>query len=212
MHFESPFLRSLPRPARWRTLLLAALLMVPSVVRAQDGVRVTPPYQPLRPLVPFSDAVIALQDSIVGLARRQLGTRYVRGGESPEHGFDCSGLVKYLVASLHLSLPRTAAQQATVGRAIPADTSQLLPGDLLTFGRGKKITHIAIYVGDGRMIQASSGRRRVVETNVVREPGHGVKPWRGVRRVLPEDIAPDSSDAVNVPAPVAAGSGKDGGE
>jgi cell wall-associated NlpC family hydrolase len=108
----------------------------------------------------------------------------VFGGEDPKRGFDCSGLVKYIVAALHISVPRTAAQQAAVGDAIPRDTSRLLPGDLLTFGRGKRISHIAIYVGNGRMVHASTKAGRVIETNLLRPKAAGIKPWRGARRLV----------------------------
>jgi hypothetical protein len=95
-----------------------------------------------------------LRDSLVARARAQLGRRYVLGGESPERGFDCSGLVRYVLAALHLPLPRTAAQQARAGEMVPKDTARLRPGDLLTFGRGTRVTHIGIYVGNGKMLHA----------------------------------------------------------
>ena len=126
----------------------------------------------------------SLRDSIVALARAQLGTRYVLGGTSPERGFDCSGLIRYIAQALRLDVPRTANEQSRAGRAVERDPSQLRPGDLLTFGTGSRISHIGIYVGDGKFIHASTGAHRVVEARLDRKPGRGIKPWLGVRRLL----------------------------
>ena len=127
---------------------------------------------------------MSLRDSIVALARAQVGKRYVLGGASPARGFDCSGLVQYLAAALKLDVPRTAAEQSSrAGREVAKDPSRLRPGDLLTFGSGKRASHIGIYVGDGKFIHASTAAGRVVESRVDRQ-GRGIKPWRGVRRLL----------------------------
>lgn len=146
-----------------------------------------------RPVIAsFNLAALALRDSLVSLARAQLGRRYRYGGETPERGFDCSGLVQYILAAFDVRVPRTAARQAGVGLEVVRDTSRLRPGDLLTFGDGRRIEHIAIYVGDGRMVHASSAARRVVETPVDRAPRGLIKPWRGVRRIV---FAADSAAA-----------------
>jgi cell wall-associated NlpC family hydrolase len=152
--------------------------------------------EPVRPLQEMSASASSMRDSVVALARAQLGTPYVRGGQSPEKGFDCSGLVKYLMAAFRLDVPRTARQQARVGQPLERDTSRLRPGDLLTFGRAKEgIDHIGIYVGGGRFIHASSVAGRVVESRVNRPPSRLIKAWRGARRLLALD---DSS--VTTPA------------
>ncbi|HEU4565016.1 MAG TPA: NlpC/P60 family protein, partial [Gemmatimonadaceae bacterium] len=75
---------------------------------------------------------------------------------------------------------------------VPKDTSRLRPGDLITFGKGKRASHIGIYVGDGRFIHASSAAGRVIESRLDRPPARRVKPWRGVRRIL---VASDSAEA-----------------
>ena len=98
-------------------------------------------------------------------------------------------------ADVHIAVPRTARQQAAVGAAVPADTAELLPGDLLTFGWGKRISHIGIYVGNGRFIHASTKARRVIETNLLRPRAAGIKPWRGARRLVLSDSVPQSAPA-----------------
>ena len=147
------------------------------------------------PFQQLSESAASLRDSLVAFARAQLGKRYVRGGQSPEKGFDCSGLVKYVMAAFRLDLPRTARLQAKTGVALGRDTTVLRPGDLLTFGRNKEgVSHIGIYIGDGRFIHASSVAGRVIESRVNRPPSKLIKPWKGSRRV----IAVDDSAAATV--------------
>ena len=171
-----------------------ALLVVPAMARAQEGVREAPAYDgkaldAAKPFAQFSASAMTLRDSLVALARAQVGRKYVHGGESPTRGFDCSGLVRYIVAALHIVVPRTAARQAFAGVEVPADTSLMLPGDLVTFGRGKKgaISHIGIYVGNGRIVHASTKAHEVIETDLMNPKVAGVKRWRGARRVLSDD-------------------------
>jgi cell wall-associated NlpC family hydrolase len=149
---------------------------------------------PAQPFAAWSLSAQAFRDSIlVSVTRTALGTRYVRGGQSFDGGFDCSGLVRYVMAALHVSVPRTAAQQAATGIALGRDATRLRPGDLLTFGKGTRgISHVGIYVGNGRFVHASSVAGQVIESDVERAPSPLVKPWRGTRRVLSSASA-DSS-------------------
>jgi cell wall-associated NlpC family hydrolase len=149
-----------------------------------------------RPLAAWSTSAQDLRDSIlVSIARTTLGTRYVRGGRSVERGFDCSGLVQYIMTALRVSVPRTAAQQADVGLALSRDTTALRPGDLLTFGQGARgISHIGVYVGNGRFVHASSVAGRVIESDLRRAPTGLVKPWRGTRRLLVDSKADSRAD------------------
>jgi len=170
-----------------------ALFVVPAVAQAQEGAREAPAYDGSaldapKPFAAFSRSAMSLRDSLVALARAQIGTKYVHGGETPDHGFDCSGLVRYIVAALHIVVPRTAARQAFAGIGVPRDTSQMLPGDLVTFGRGKgAVSHIGIYVGNGRIVHASTKAGEVIETDLLKPKVAGIKKWRGTRRVLTDD-------------------------
>lgn len=144
-----------------------------------DAVQVRRPAASKKPFAPWSA-------SLVAMARAQIGTPYVLGGTSPDGGFDCSGLVKYVMAALEVKLPRTAAQQARIGDEVSRDPSRLRPGDLLTFGRRGKpgVSHIGIYVGEGRYIHASSVAGRVIESDLSRTGSPLIKAWRGVRRIV----------------------------
>jgi cell wall-associated NlpC family hydrolase len=174
-----------------RALVGAALLALPATLSAQDAVRV---WEAPAPAVAQrgNARVEARRDSLVRLARAQLGRRYIFGGTTPA-GFDCSGFLKYLMRAAGHEIPRTAAQQARAGREIPRDPSQLRAGDILTFGRGGRVTHVGMYVGNGRFIHASTGSRRIVETNLDRPTSSLVRAWYGVRRFLAED---DTATAV----------------
>ncbi len=111
-----------------------------------------------------SDSAQVLRDSIVSLARQQIGTPYVWGAETPGQAFDCSGLVKYVMSWLNVSLPRTANEQAYTGIRLGRDLDRMKPGDLLTFGSGRRITHIGIYSGNGKYVHASRPGVGVVES------------------------------------------------
>jgi cell wall-associated NlpC family hydrolase len=152
-----------------------------------------------RPFAALSSTALSMRDSVVAVARAQIGTPYKLGGTTPGRGFDCSGLVRYVLGALKVALPRTAAQQAALGAALPKDTTQLQPGDLLTFGSAKRVTHIGIYVGNGRYVHASTTAGRVIETSLTRTRSPLVRSWRGGRRVL-ADGGP-SADTSVVAAP-----------
>jgi len=140
------------------------------------------------------DHETALRDSIVAVARAQIGTPYRLGAESPGKAFDCSGLVRYVLAALHLQLPRTAREQSLVGQLVTRDTAELRPGDIVSFGRGKRVTHIGIYTGDGRVIHASTSKRRVIESSMESENSWFQRRWVGARSLLATvEAFPDSS-------------------
>lgn len=145
------------------------------------------------PLAGFSESASMLRDSIVAMAKAQLGTKYVFGGTNPERGFDCSGLIRYLARALKLDVPRTAAQQASAGRAVATERKLLRPGDLLTFGPAKRPSHIGIYIGDGKYIHASTGAGKVVVADLDRRRFPGMKPWTGVRRLIAGDDSGSTS-------------------
>jgi cell wall-associated NlpC family hydrolase len=99
---------------------------------------------------------------VLQTADRYVGVPYVWGGNTPQSGFDCSGFTKYVFAQHGIQLPRTSREQARVGQPVDVDFGALLPGDILLFAEpNEAISHVAIYVGDGRIIHASSARGAV---------------------------------------------------
>jgi peptidoglycan DL-endopeptidase LytE len=100
---------------------------------------------------------------VLATAKQYLGTRYRYGGETPAAGFDCSGFVQYVYGRHGIELPRTSRLQATAGQSLPPGVAGLQPGDLLLFAStGKAVNHVAIYVGDNRILHSSAGAGGVV--------------------------------------------------
>ncbi|MFI6350199.1 NlpC/P60 family protein [Streptomyces sp. NPDC050560] len=91
----------------------------------------------------------------VAYARAQIGTPYLWGGNGPaEGGFDCSGLTKAAYHAAGTTIPRSAQAQYERGPRLPKRTP-IAPGDLLFFGTDpRSITHVSIYIGSGRAIDA----------------------------------------------------------
>jgi len=99
----------------------------------------------------------SVRQSIVADAKKLLGIPYVWGGTTTK-GFDCSGFVQYVLKQNGISIPRTTTEQYQVGTYVAK--SDLQPGDLVflqnTYRAG--ISHVGIYIGDGKMIHASSSK------------------------------------------------------
>ena len=93
---------------------------------------------------------------VIQTALRYQGVPYVFGGTTP-YGFDCSGFVRYVFAGNGLQLPRMADEQ--YGYGTPVSYSRLQPGDLVFFNTyASGVSHVAIYLGDGRFISATSSQ------------------------------------------------------
>jgi cell wall-associated NlpC family hydrolase len=104
-------------------------------------------------------AVANGQPAVVRRALGYLGARY-RYGASGARGFDCSGFTSYIYRQHGISLPHNSAAQYRVGK--PVSRSELRPGDLVFFRtRGNRISHVGIYIGNGKFVHASSARGRV---------------------------------------------------
>jgi cell wall-associated NlpC family hydrolase len=91
--------------------------------------------------------------SVPELLRRLMGTPYVWGGKSA-FGFDCSGLVQFVMGLTGVALPRDSGDQAGRGRLIRG-LSRLHPLDLVFFGSDSHIDHVAIHLGDLKIAHAS---------------------------------------------------------
>lgn len=127
-------------------------------VRAAPGSPAKTPSTRRRPTAATASAA-----RVLATAQRYIGTRYRYGGESPTSGFDCSGFVQYVFGRNGVALPRTSRLQAAAGESLPLAVESLQPGDLLLFAStGRGVNHVAIYVGDSRILHSSAGAGGVV--------------------------------------------------
>lgn len=94
--------------------------------------------------------------SLVNYALQFVGNPYVWGGTSLTNGADCSGFVLKVYEKYGISLPHHAASQAGYGKSI--SVSSMKPGDLLFYSGGNGINHVALYIGNGQVVHASSPR------------------------------------------------------
>ena len=104
--------------------------------------------------VRYGQGVSNVRVSLVSYATQFVGNPYVWGGTSLTRGADCSGFVLSVFANYGISLPHSSVAQANCGRKISASEAQ--PGDLFFYGNGSRINHVAIYIGNGQVVHASS--------------------------------------------------------
>lgn len=112
----------------------------------------------------YGQGVSDIRVDVCQYAKEFLGNPYVWGGTSLTNGTDCSGFVLGVFKNFGVKLPRTSREQANYGTAIKV--SEAKPGDLIFYGNGKTINHVAIYIGGGQVIHASSPKTGIRISNV----------------------------------------------
>lgn len=95
--------------------------------------------------------VAPVGNQIAGTALSLVGVPYQYGGMTPD-GFDCSGLVHYTYDQFGIRVPRTSRDQFHA--STPVSLARVSPGDLLFFDIGGRISHVGIYLGDGKFVHA----------------------------------------------------------
>ena len=119
--------------------------------------------------------------NVVQAAYRNLGARYVYGASRPG-AFDCSGFTMYVMRQFGVSLPHSSSAQSRMGRSV--SRSNLQAGDLVFFSRGTRgvVGHVGIYIGNGRMIHASTPSTGVVVSSI--NERYFAARYLGARRVM----------------------------
>ncbi len=110
----------------------------------------------------YGTGVSNVRVDLVNNALQYVGNRYVWGGTSLTNGVDCSGFTMQIYAQYGIWLPHSSRAQAGYGRSISASEAQ--PGDLFFYGSGS-ISHVAIYMGGGQIVHASSARTGIKISN-----------------------------------------------
>jgi cell wall-associated NlpC family hydrolase len=155
-----------PTRRQWLASLAGAALLAGCASRTAS--RASAPVPPVvarrapPPAVQPTQAVLGLdpaaREACVAQAMLLVNTPYRYGGNTPEGGFDCSGLVHYVfgqVAARGARLPRSTAQWAAA--TLPVDEARLQRGDLVFFNTsGAAFSHMGIYVGGGQFVHAPS--------------------------------------------------------
>ena len=112
----------------------------------------------------YGQGISDVRVDICQYAKEFLGNPYVWGGTSLTKGADCSGYVMSLYKKYGVSLPHSSRAQANCGTTIKVSEAQ--PGDLIFYGKGKTINHVAMYIGGGQVIHASSPKTGIRISNV----------------------------------------------
>lgn len=134
-------------------ILLIALALLPLPAVADDNGN---PPAFAQTTAPVAEGVLGQAQEFALRALSFIGVRYKWGGNSPDTGFDCSGLIRYVYSQITgQALPRNANDLSHVGETV--DRAELQPGDLVFFNTLRKpFSHVGIYLGDSRFLHAPS--------------------------------------------------------
>lgn len=171
-------------PARGGAALCLLALIAALAACGREDVRPSPArgaHVPRHwPVVQPEDPASA--NAVLMRALSLVGTPYRFGGNTPDGGFDCSGLVNYVYRDmLDLKLPRTSRELAQVqGPKIAPE--RLAAADLVFFGSRGSVSHVGIYVGEGRFVHAPSTGGTVRLDRL--DGPYWIDHYSGARRVL----------------------------
>ena len=119
-------------------------------------------------------------NQVLGSAFSQVGKPYKYGGTKPETGFDCSGFVGWAYGEQAIKLPRITRDM--YGSGVAVSRLDLIAGDLVFFGRKKRITHVGIYTKDNKYIHSPRSGKGIQESSLdARAPGEY---YVGARRIV----------------------------
>ncbi|CAJ4337799.1 NLP/P60 family lipoprotein [Burkholderia pseudomallei] len=176
------------------SLLAACSSVPPKSARSSSGMAITTPraYAPPRGFPNFVDHSVGREEISIQ-AMSLVGVPYRWGGNTPDSGFDCSGLVRYVVdRAASVNLPRTTADMSSIGESIEPDG--IAPGDLIFFNTsGRPHSHVGIYVGKLRFVNAPS-TGGTVRLDYLTNP-YWAKRFDGIRRVAAPKAKPAPFDA-----------------
>jgi len=169
------------RPVCTVVIVIVGLVM-PHLASAAPNDDSTPLSRAEKSLRDFGGKAKDTASEITTYALSLIGVDYRFGGNTPDQGLDCSGLIRYVFQqATGLSLPRSAREQARIGESVSKD--KLQPGDLVFFNtRRFQFSHVGLYIGDNRFIHApsSGGAVQVVSLDNI----YWQKAFNGARRIV----------------------------
>lgn len=126
----------------------------PTTAKASETINAKGPGGPGSDSGSSTEVASATRNAVVAYAKQFLGNPYVYGGTSLTNGADCSGFTQSVFAHFGINTGRSSRDQAARGKTIPV--SEAKPGDLLFYASGDYINHVAMYIGGGQVIHAST--------------------------------------------------------
>lgn len=156
------------------------ITLMPAAAAPKDDS--TPMLRAEKSLRDFGGKAKDTASDITSYALSLIGVDYRFGGNTPDQGLDCSGLIRYVFQqATGLSLPRSAREQSRVGESISKDNLQ--PGDLVFFNtRRFQFSHVGLYIGDNRFIHAPSRGGAVQVVSL--DNAYWQKAFNGARRIV----------------------------
>ena len=121
-------------------------------------------------------AKLEIKTNLVNFSKKFVGNPYVSGGTSLTNGADCSGFVQTIYKNFGYTLPRTTPEQAVVGIEVNLENIEI--GDIISYGYDGIVTHSAIYIGEGKIIHASTPEMGIRIDNI------NIIPIVTIRRVI----------------------------
>ena len=104
-----------------------------------------------------AEEAASARQNLVDYALQFVGGPYRAGGNDPHTGVDCSGFTSYVMRhAAEVELPHSSGGQSRMGRQV--SSSEMRPGDIICYGSGKRINHVALYIGNGQIVHASTER------------------------------------------------------
>lgn len=123
--------------------------------------------------LPYNEII---SNQVINYALKFVGYPYVYGGNSLTNGTDCSGFTKLIFGKYGVNLPRSAPEQAYAGTSV--GLNNIMPGDIVLSGYNGQIGHVAIYIGDNKLVHALNENVGIVVTSLY------IMPVLDVRRVI----------------------------
>ncbi len=159
-----------------------ASYMLPAAAAPKGNEKSTPMLRVEMTLRDLGDKAKDTASDITAYALSLIGVDYRFGGNTPDQGLDCSGLIRYVFQqATGLSLPRSAREQSRLGESVSKE--KLQPGDLVFFNtRRFQFSHVGLYIGDNRFIHAPSSGGAVQVVSL--DNAYWQKAFNGARRIV----------------------------
>ena len=112
----------------------------------------------------YGEGITDIRAAVCEFAKQYVGNRYKYGGSSLTNGTDCSGFTMSVYANFGITLPHSSSGQSSCGTRV--SLSEVKAGDLIFYGSGSRINHVALYIGNGQVVHASSARTGIIISNM----------------------------------------------